>query len=315
MTWRLSKKEDPVRRRRQKLNDTSERREPKANSGKLFQRNRTLVGSISPLISSASEMGASFKSPRAQSHHLAEHRRYLAGLFMIFVLVAASLTWFIYEFSASVQVSSSNVDSSELKTDRYTNAITDYLASRPHERLRTFLDLDQLTEYMKRIVPEVSKVESNSSGGFGATRFDLVFRKPVASWLIGSDLYYVDKSGAPFRVNYFNEPIVKIVDKSGVPQVAGTIITSSKFLRFVGLTVDTSRLFGVTVEQAIIPKNMTRQIELRIAKHPYPIKLSLDRPVGEQVEDMQKAVDYLKQKKVVPKYIDVRVSGRAFYKL
>lgn len=317
MGWvRKKRSDDAIPRRRQKdIDTTKERSEQERRGKKLFQRNRTLIGSVSPLISSANEFGASLKSPRAHSHHLLAHRRRLGGLFVIFVLVASLLTWFIYQFSARVQVSSTNVESSVIKVDRYTDAISDYLAVRPHERLRPFLDKDQLSAYMNQLVPEVASVASFGIGDFASTKFDIVFRKPVASWLIGSTRYYVDKNGIPFRVNYFDEPKVAIVDESGVPQVAGTVVASSKFLRFVGLAVDTASSFGITVKQATIPPNMTRQIQLRISKHPYPIKLSLDRPVGEQIEDMKKAVDYLHKKRVVPKYIDVRVSGRAYYKL
>ncbi len=315
MKWARKKRDNAIPRRRQRDDAVTERRQQEEKGRALFRRNRTLVGSVSPIISSASELGASLKSPRAHSHHLAAHRRYLAGLFVSFVLVAASLTWFIYEFSARVQVSSANVDSSLLKTERYTSAISDYLGSRPQERLRTLTNKEQLSEYLRQVVGEVDEVSSYGPGGFASTKFELTFRKPVASWLIGSDRYYVDKNGIPFRVNYFDEPKVNIVDDSGVPQIAGTVIASSKFLRFVGLAVDTARTFDITVKQALIPKNMTRQIQLRITKHPYPIKLSLDRPVGEQIEDMKKTVDYLSRKNIVPKYIDVRVSGRSYYKL
>lgn len=308
----FKKKQDTVPRRR--LKDLSNDRQENA-SNNLFQRNRTLVGSISPLISSANELNASLQSPRAHSHHLAAHRRRIGALFVLFVAAAISLTWFLYEFTAGIHIAPVGANSTDIQTSRYTRVITDYLAARPLERMRIFMNKEQLDEYMRQTMPEVAGVRRISPGGFASTRFEIDFRKPVASWLIGSNLYYVDKNGVPFRVNYFEEPVVKIVDKSGVPQVAGTVVASSNFLRFVGMAVDTARLFGMQVKQATIPENTTRQIELRIAKHPYPIKLSLDRPVGEQVEDMKRAVEYLKKKRIVPKqYLDVRVSGKAYYK-
>lgn len=307
------KKHDTVPRRR--LRDLQDEKRQESANRTLFQRNRTLVGSISPLISSANELNASLQSPRAHSHHLVAHRRRLSGLFVMFVLGAMSLTWFLYEFTAGIHIAPVGVNSVDIQTERYVRAITDYLAARPLERMRILTNKEQLVEYLRQIVPEVSDVHRIGSGGFASTRYEIVFRKPVASWLIGSNLYFVDKNGVPFRVNYFEDPKVKIVDNSGVPQVAGTVIASSNFLRFVGMAVDTARLFGMQVKQATIPENTTRQIELRIAKHPYPIKLSLDRPVGEQVEDMKMAVDYLKKKRIVPKqYLDVRVSGKAYYK-
>jgi hypothetical protein len=44
------------------------------------------------------------------------------------------------------------------------------------------------------------------------------------------------------------------------------------------------------------------------------VKLLIDRGAGEQVEDMDHALVYLKSHGLAPGYIDVRVSGKAFYK-
>ncbi len=308
----LRKKRDhEPRRRRVEKGELDKRKE---QGKQLFRRGRTLTGSESSNIGSANELNASLRSPRAQGHHLVAHRRYLGGMFAIFILSAMILFWFLYEFTAGINVNASNASSAVLKSNRYERAITEYLAFRPFERVRTLIDHVELSNYMKSAAPEVDGVKSVRSGGFATTRFELVFRRPVASWLIGGERYYVDKTGVPFRINYFDEPKVKIVDNSGVPQIAGTAIASSNFLRFVGLAVDTSSTFDLQVTQAIIPEGTTRQIELRLSKKKYPVKLSLDRPVGEQIEDMKRAVDYLKKKGITPKYVDVRVSGRAYYK-
>lgn len=311
MGWR--KKKDEVPRRRKLSDDAVADRASQDLGRSLFRRNRTLVGSRSPQVSSASELSGSLVSPRAQAHHLNRHRRRLGSMFMMTLIGAGFLVWFLYEFSAGIVINSS-VDSSTVQTDRYQKLITDYLAGRPLERLRTITNRDQLTKYLQQFAPEVETVASLRSGGFATTRYDIVFRQPVASWLIGADVYYVDKHGVSFQLNYFKQPTVKIIDDSGVPQVAGTAVASSKFLRFVGLAVETAREYGVMVKQATIPANTTRQIELLIAKHAYPIKLSLDRPVGEQIEDMKRAVAYLDKKKIKPSYVDVRISGKAYYK-
>ena len=68
------------------------------------------------------------------------------------------------------------------------------------------------------------------------------------------------------------------------------------------------------MQQVIIPASTTRQVELRIKKVSYPVKFSVDRPAGEQTEDMARVIKYLKSKGVNPDYVDVRVSGKAFYK-
>ena len=278
----------------------------------LFRRNRTLTGSSSGAISSANELGGDFRSPRAQTHHLVAHRRRLGSIFVATLIAIGFLTWLLYEFTASVRVvpvTSSVV----LQADRYSKIIDDYYAVHPVERLRLLLNNEQLTEHVQREAPEVAAVAVDGASGIGVSQFTVTPRQPIAGWLIGNTQSFVDSHGVAFQINYFEQPSVAIVDNSGIPQAAGAAVASSRFLSFVGRSVAIAKHYGLTVEQAIIPSGTTRQVELRVAGHNYPAKLSLDRPVGEQIEDMQRAMAHLAERQLTPQYIDVRVSGKAFY--
>ena len=283
------------------------------DSTSLFKRNRTLVGSLSASVSSASELQGDLRSPRAHVHHLTAHRRRLTSILFVVIALASVLTWLLYEFTAGISVTPS-VSSVIIQPDRYSRAINDYFGLHPIERLRFVTNDEQLSNYLHQALPEVETAHVTGSAGFATSHFELTFRQPVAGWLIGSNQYYVDKDGVAFQQNYFEQPSVKIIDQSGVPQTTGTAVASGRFLRFVGRTVDLARASGLIVEQAIIPSGTTRQVEVKVAGRPYPVKLSLDRPVGEQVEDMQRAISFFDSKKQTPQYIDVRVSGKAFYR-
>ena len=82
----------------------------------------------------------------------------------------------------------------------------------------------------------------------------------------------------------------------------------------MGRAVGLSKTEGYNVQQVIIPSGTTREVELRVEGVDYPIKLSVDRSAGEQAEDMARVIKYLKDKNIKPEYIDVRVSGKAFYR-
>lgn len=307
MKWKKQKPEVPRRRQ-----FTDEQISEQKRSNTLFKRNRTLTGSVSAAISSATEMSGDLRSPRAHAHHLTAHRRRL-GTILTFVLIAiAILLWLIYEFTASIHVTPTD-SSAIIPQDRYQKVVDDYYSRHPIERLRFLTNDESLNDFVSREAPEVEAIHAVGSAGFATSQFDVTLRQPIASWLIGNTQYYVDKNGVAFQQNYFEQPQVKIVDQSGVPQIAGTPVASSRFLSFVGRSVAIGHEYGLTVEQAILPSGTTRQIELKVAGHTYPIKLSLDRPVGEQIEDTQRAITYLDSKKTTPKYIDVRVSGKAFY--
>lgn len=306
------KRSDPPQRRRQSTERIAEQRESERRGQTIFRRNRTLVGSLSPQVSSASELSGDLRSPRAHVHHLTAHRRRLGVIFVLVLSAICFFGWLVYDFTAEVQVSPTS--GIAIDQARYQHAINDYFATHPIERLRSLLNETALTSYLAQVTPEVEEAHSGGFAGFGATQFDLVFRRPVVGWLIASHQYYVDDSGVSFQVNYFEQPQVKIIDQSGIPQTAGTTIASSRFLRFVGRAITLAWADNLTITQAIIPANTTHQIEIIVAGHTSPVKLSLDRPVGEQIEDMQHALAYFDARGQHPEYIDVRVSGKAYYK-
>ncbi|MCA9334957.1 hypothetical protein KC953_02325 [Candidatus Saccharibacteria bacterium] len=281
---------------------------------RLFSRNATLVGSVSlkERNADASLHSDMQSSSRTHVHHLTAYRRSLMKVLVFVVSGACALVWILYNFTVYVDVAAT--DTVSIDDKRYKNAINDYFAGHPIERLRFALNTEGLSEYLSQTVPEVVGVEMGGSSGFASTHFDIIFRQPLASWKIAQTQYYVDQDGVSFTVNYFERPTVQVIDNSGVPQSAGATIASSRFLRFVGRTVSIARASNMIIKEAIIPANTTHQIEVIVKGHAYPIKLSLDRPVGEQIEDMQNAIRYFAKHRITPKYVDIRVSGVAFYR-
>ncbi|HEY5695297.1 MAG TPA: hypothetical protein VIQ80_00510 [Candidatus Saccharimonadales bacterium] len=277
-----------------------------------FKRNRTLTGSSSAHIMVPGETSAQIKSPRVQAHELVRQRRHI-GATLLVVLAAAGLLFFLVtQFTAGVVVRATDI--SQQLDPNYMQIIEDYLGSQPIERLRFAINQQQLSEYVASRAPEISSVAVDGSAGFGKTTFVVTLRKPLVGWTINGHQRYVDSTGTAFVRNYFASPQVQVVDQSGVRVEAGQAIASNRFLSFVGRAVDLTKKQGFTVTQVIIPQGTTRQVELTLQGITYPIKLSIDRGVGEQVEDMGRAVRWMQAHSLGPQYIDVRVSGEAFYR-
>jgi hypothetical protein len=280
----------------------------------VFARNRTLTGSTSNYLSDANRQ-ADLQSPRSHAHHLALRRRKIGSVFLIVLGVVAFLFLLLLQFTAVVHVTVSDTGlSKKFNEDTYVKAINDYLGGNPLARLRFAFDKTSLKEYLVGVVPEVANVDDIALGSIGETTITLSMRRPVAGWTINSTQYFVDDSGIAFQKNYFTNPSVQIVDNSGIALSQGTAVASNRFLSFVGRTVALSKSRGYTVIQAIVPSGTTRQLEIVLKETTPHIKLSVDRPAGEQVEDMDVALNYLKKRGWTPSYIDVRVSGKAFYK-
>lgn len=305
-------KSEPPRRRQGAGSERRERaQQVESERTDLFRRNRTLTGSLSARVASATETRGDLQSPRAQVHHLTLRRRKIMAVLSAVIVVSVGLFGLLYSLTVTPVIQSD--DALSLDTKRYVKIIDEYLARYPVERLRPLLDEQKLEDHLLQTVPEVAAVTQGGFDHLGGTDFTLTMRRPIASWVLGGKQYFVDGHGIPFLKNYYETPGVSVVDQSGIQQSPGTAVASSRFLAFVGRVVAEAKKHGLVIEQATIPSSTTRQLEVRVQGRGYPVKLSLDRAAGEQVEDMKNAIGYFDTRQP-PQYIDVRVSGRAYYR-
>lgn len=313
LPFRKNKKSELPRRRQAAAVDRRERMNEldAERNNNLFRRNRTLTGSVSAKVASATETNGDLQSPRAQMHHLTLQRRKIAMVLGVVMAAAAAVFGLIYSLTVTPTVTSS--EALGLDEQRYIKAIDEYLARNPVERLRPLLNEANLQDYLHETLPEVKAVKQQGFSRLGESNFSLTMRRPIASWVLTGKQYFVDGEGIPFEKNYYETPVVSVIDQSGIQQAPGMAVASSRFLAFVGRVVSEAKKYGLVVEQAIIPAGTTRQLEVRVQGRGYPIKLSLDRQAGEQVEDMKHAIGYFDTRQA-PQYVDVRVSGRAYYR-
>ncbi len=311
----FSKQQPDIPRRRKDVGSHASERvtESSLEERYAFRRNRTITGSASPHVVSTSESNAQLKSTRVQAHDLTRQRRHIASVLSLVLLAVIVLGGLVYEFTAHSIVRTSDVSRS--LDSRYTKAVDDYFARQPIERLRFMLREDALQEYIQSVAPEVKTITSEGFHGLGESLFVIEMRRPIAGWSIRGAQQYVDASGVSFGYNYYTKPAVQVVDNSGVQVEAGQAIASNQFLSFVGRVIGLVNSQQRTVTEVVIPQGSTRQIEIKMKEVSYPVKLLVDRPAGEQVEDMGRSINWLSQRNVTPEYLDVRISGRAFYRL
>ena len=269
----------------------------------VYRRNQTLSGVDQSL------------SPRTKTHHLSIKRRKVFGLLMIVLLFAIIVWLLICNFTATVAIKvSGNLVAKNIDNLAYEKVIQDYFAINPIGRFKFFLDQSSLKSFIVSKMPEVGAVRQGDSIGLGVTEFNISMRNPVAGWIIDGKQYFVDADGESFDKNYFDIPAVQIVDQSGASLQSGSTVVSQRFLGFVGRVVSQARNKGYDISQAVLPPYTTRELDIRTKDGDYLVKLSIDRPVGEQVEDMAVALKHFTDIGRKPEYVDVRVSGKAFYK-
>lgn len=301
---KASNSHSAVPRRRQVMDDDTD--STRSSSGAQFRRNQTLSGYRRDDQPEASS--------RQKAHHLALQRRRLGGIFVLVIGAALFLGFLLWQLVAQVQVTTSTKQlASSFDTAPYDEAIQSYLGLNPAQRLRFALDQVALSAYVTATLPEVETVKLASTPGIAEADFAITFRTPVAGWQINSQQYYVDANGVVFEKNYYQSPTVQIVDESGVSPEQGSTVVGTRLLGFLGKVVAQAGERGYTVTKAVLPQNTTRELDVTLEGTPTRVKLAIDRGAGEQVEDMARALQYLKSKGMTPQYIDVRVSGRAAY--
>lgn len=312
----MSKKQQPAPRRRlERHGDTGVR--PTASdldSRYTFRRNRTLTGSLSSDVVSVGEHSAELKSARVHTHHLRKHRRHALGGLLAVIAVCLGLAFLIFQAVIHVGITAA-VRPADVAI--YEQKIEEYLQKHPFERFRFALNTQGLASYLQaHDMPEVEAMMTavEAADGFGNASVHVTFRKPAVVWQTAGVKMYVDAKGNSFQRNYYAEPNVQVVDQTGIQSQNNQVLASNRFLAFIGKVVGRMQENGYKVSQVILPANTTRQVQVRLEGVAYPIKLSVDRAVGEQAEDAARTIRYLQQKGVTPEYADVRVSGQVYYK-
>lgn len=222
----------------------------------------------------------------------------------------------LYQFIGTARVSiygqvrqTTNADTYKL----YQTTIDAYLDAYPLQRFRAALNTEQLKQYFDdKGMREVYSVQAPTSDGMGKALFEVKMREPIASWKINNDLHYVDGYGVIFEKNVYVAPAVTIIDESNLKVANIRTATSGRFLSFIGQSVGAFNDLKRPVSQVILPIDTTRQV-IGVLDG-YKVKLSVDRPVGEQVEDAVRAITYLQKHSIQTEYVDVRVNGKAYYR-
>lgn len=302
--------------RRQTKNAQNERPDSAELANRYaFRRNRTLTGSSSAQVSSSNELNAELRSPRAHVHHLTNVRRMLLTYFGGVTVAALGLYVLISQLVATSAIGIAG--QSPLSTadqEPYKSALESYYAARPAERFRFTTDTAALLSHVQATKPEVRSMRIEPGSKLGEASIVITPRQPIARWSINGSNQYVDGDGVVFSKNYFNDPELQIVDNSGIQADSSKLIASNRFLGFIGRVVARSGVSGLPVSKVTIPSLTTRQVAVTLAGQGTEYRLSVDRSAGDQVEDISRINRYLASNKIAPGYVDVRISGKAFYK-
>lgn len=301
----------PVRRRAA-TDDSS------SSSSALFRRNRTLTGSLISSVPSPNEQSASLQSPRVQTHNLKRKRRSIRLALLSALALIVALSWLLVQIIVVPKVQIVGTDDNntlaQAATRDYTAAIQDYLSDNPLERLTININPRNLNRIIQSRFPEVASVSPPAKVSLWTATFAVNLRSPVVYWQSGNTKAYVDNAGIVFDRNVLGGSVIAVEDQTGIRADAGNSVISSRFLQFIGKAVGYFKENNLIVTKIALPADTTRQLLISLNGVGCTIKMTVDRPAAGQVEDAIRAVSYLSGKGIAAKYVDVRVSRRAFYR-
>lgn len=278
-----------------------------------FRRSTTLTGSTSSAVKAAGEERAALKSERLVRQELKRKQRRIMSILFMTICVVFAIYYLLSQFIFSVVAVNyqNGIFITQPPTSQYIESINEYLRKNPGERFTFSLSDGNVRTYLQSKYPEILDVEN-----IDAKSFTISLRQPVAAWSIpGGKKNFVDKDGETFSRNVYNEPPVRVNDTTGASAISGNVVASKSFLRFLGRIVSLTNQSGVgTVSEATLPPNTTREIDVRLEGRDYLVKLHTDRDPAQEVEDLKRVDQYLIQKGIKPQYIDLRISGKAYYK-
>lgn len=283
-----------------------------------FRRSRTITGSTASSVRSVSEDRSQLRSPRLHEHSLRRHRRRLL-VYLTLLLAACGALWYVVasyidDNAVSVSHSTGQTPQAKLDASRYSSLVQKYLSDRPFERFDFAINESGFSSFMQANAAEIADARLERTDELGGAMLTVKLREPVVAWTIKHQQYYVDSSGAPFTVNYFATPTVIVSDMSGISADAG-VITSERLLRFIGRVITLINESSVAeVERVELPADSTREVDFKLRDRDYIVKAHLDRDPAGQAADIIQAVRYIDNKAIVPEYLDVRVSSKAYYR-
>lgn len=257
----------------------------------------------------------SIETSRTKFNDLSTHRKKIGFIFFVISILCFIIIILINQLTANFKLSINiNETQKNINLNKYQQLINDYANKNPLSHIRSLLDSESLDSYILINSPEILSITDNGKMSIFETDYRIKFRKPVARWEVNGSTYYVDTMGISFENNYFNEPELSVIDNSGIKLDKGHAIASNNFLHFVGKVVAVALSKGYIVTEAIIPTDTTRQLNIKVKGRGTVIKMAVDRDVSNQIEDMNNSIVYLDSKSIQPEYIDIRVSGKAYYK-
>lgn len=181
-------------------------------------------------------------------------------------------------------------------------------------RMGNLLTLDSraLAAKLEERDPQLRDVRVQRKWPHGVS-ISTTLKQPSLGWSTGNQVYVLDRDGVVIGNGPVPSSMPVVFDGSNLPVTLGQRVVSPHFVEFANAVVPALAVKGLPVTRLDI-KDTTIDLTVQTAKG-FRILLDTGRGVEEEMSDLAAVQRLLATQKRTPaEYIDLRISGKAYYK-
>ncbi|MBX4199745.1 hypothetical protein KW789_02530 [Candidatus Saccharibacteria bacterium] len=262
--------------------------------------------------SGAAGQGSPFEKKVKKPSKLGKYFARAIDILLILSLSVGLIYSLIVSPSATVQVS----DTTYHSFDNYSDSAKHYLKAFKNRNKISF-DEASIAKSYKQDYPEIDNVSVELPVFGEKPIINIRIAKPSFFLNSGGQIYLIDSNGKAigyaksFKVSS-NLPTLS--DKSNYPISIGKAVISTSDVRFTKSLLAESARVGVKLKDLTLP-NVPAELDVTPAGKPYIVKFYLLGDARTQIGQFLAAMhEFDKTGKQPTQYLDVRVSGKIFYK-
>ena len=226
----------------------------------------------------------------------------------ILSLVGGSLllVWFIWSNFSVQQVNVTTPSrSSDVKAELQT-----LMAKTVRQGNLLTLQTSQLSSDVMALDPQLKSVDIERAWPHGIN-VNVVQKQPAFGWSTGNQNYLLDRDGTVIGMLASGSKLPLVVDGSNLPVTKGQRVVTASFVTFCTELLSGMPSVGL-VATGLRVQDTTFDLYVQTNKN-YQLLFDTSRPAADEIADL-KAVQGAMAGKVPTQSIDMRISGKAYYK-
>lgn len=197
----------------------------------------------------------------------------------------------------------------------YLSTIDTYFGEKPLSTSKIFFNKSDLENYIIDKHPEVRAI-SYKSALIGKDNIEFATKEPTFIWQTDKTKYYGDEDGVIYEEagSVSNGDLLEIRDGAKLDSQPGDKVASSNLLEYVDEIKSELANRSINIEYFSLPST-SREVHVHLEGKPFYVKMSIDRSVVGQSEELFKTLNYLESSnKAIKEYVDLRTEDRAYYR-